>query len=238
MFRGAHQLAINITNGCPLWSIMGFDVTSGPAVSDGVMTAFDSYDNQIHTYGQGPTKMTLNAPDVGVTTETPVTISGTIYDVSAGSKQDAVASNFPNGLPVASDASMEQWMEYVYMQQPFPSNATGVTVMVDVIDSNGNYRNIGTTTSDMSGSFALNWTPDISGNYTVIATFHGSQSYYSSYAEAHFYASNPAAAHPTSAPVQSNAATTTDFMYGIIAVIIVIIIIGALIMVMISRKRP
>ena len=238
MFRGASQLAINITTGCPVWSILGFDVTSGPAVSDGVMTAFDSYDNQIHTYGQGPTQMTVNAPDYGVTTGTPITISGTVTDISAGSKQQAVAANFPNGLPCVSDDSMSQWMEYVYMQQPFPSNATGVPISIDVIDSNGNFRNIGTTTSDVSGSFALNWKPDIAGNYTVVATFHGSQSYYSSYAEAFFYASYPSAAPATPAPATGNYATTTDFMIGIAAVIIVIIIIGVVIMLMVSRKRP
>ncbi len=238
MFRGANQLAINITNGSPVWSILSFDVTSGPAVSDGVMTAFNSYDNQIYAYGTGPTKLTVTAPDIGVTTATPVTISGTITDISAGSKQEAVAANFPNGLPCVSDASMSKWMEYVYMQQQFPANTTGVPISIDVIDSNGNYRNIGTTTSDASGSFSLNWTPDIPGNYTLAATFHGSQSYYSSYSEAHFHALSPSATTSTSAPATANYATTTDFMIGIAAVIIAIIIIGALIMLMLSRKRP
>ena len=41
-------------------------------------------------------------------------ISGTVTDVSAGASQEAVAANFPNGLPCVSDASMTQWMEYVY----------------------------------------------------------------------------------------------------------------------------
>ena len=72
--------------------------------------------------------MTVNAPSVGVTTATPITISGTITDISAGAKQEAVAANFPNGLPAVSDASMTAWMEYVYMQQPTPTNTTGVPI--------------------------------------------------------------------------------------------------------------
>ena len=72
--------------------------------------------------------------------------------------------DFPNGVPAVSDASMSSWMEYVYMQKPKPTNATGVPVTLSVIDSNGNYRHIGTTTSDASGMFGFTWTPDISGH--------------------------------------------------------------------------
>ena len=104
MFRGASQLAINITNGQPVWSILGFDITSPPAISDGIMTTLNSYDNQIYGFGMGPSKTTVTAPDVGVTTATPVTITGTVTDISAGSQQNAVAMNFPNGLPCVSDA--------------------------------------------------------------------------------------------------------------------------------------
>ena len=78
---------------------------------------------------------------------------------------------------------MTQWMEYVYMQKPKPTDVTGVTVSIDVIDANGNQRTIGTTTSDSSGAFSYAWTPDIEGKYTVIASFTGSESYWPSSAE-------------------------------------------------------
>ena len=71
-------------------------------------------------------------------------------------------------------------MEYVYMQQPCPTDVTGVPVDISVLDSNGNYRSIGSTTSDGSGKFALTWTPDIPGDFTIVAAFAGSKSYYSS----------------------------------------------------------
>ena len=43
-------------------------------------------------------------------------------------------------------------MGYVYQQQPLPNNFTGVPVTIDVMDSNGNYRNIGTATTDATGT--------------------------------------------------------------------------------------
>jgi hypothetical protein len=236
LFRGAHQLAINITNGEPVWSIMGFDVTTTPAVSDGVMTAYSSYDNQIYAYSKGPSAMTVTAPNVGVTTATPITIRGTVMDISAGTKQEAQAANFPNGVPCVSDASMAPWMEYVYMQQQCPANATGVPVSIYVIDANNNYRQIGSATSDASGMFTLNWKPDIAGSFTVFAIFAGSESYYTSSAETSFYANEPqpTTATPT-APPQS--AADMYFIPAIAGLFILIIIVLALVVLIMLRKR-
>ncbi len=236
LFRGAQQLAINCTNGQLIWSINGFDVTNGATIVDGIMTVLNAYDNQLYSYGKGPTAMTVTAPDTVVTTGAPVVIRGTITDISAGSQQQAVAANFPKGLPVVSDASMTAWMEYVYMQQTPPSNATGVPISIDVVDSNGNLRNIGTTTSDTSGMFTFTWKPDISGDYKVIATFAGSESYYPTSAETSFTTTSPAATtSATTAP--TNLATTSDLMIynvvGVIAIIIAIAVVGLIIL----RKR-
>jgi hypothetical protein len=237
LFRGAQQLAINITDGKPVWSIMGFDVTTTPAISDGVMTAFSSYDNQIYAYSKGPSAMTVTAPDVGVTTATPITIRGTVIDISAGTKQEAQAANFPYGVPCVSDDSMTQWMEYVYMQQPCPKNATGVPVSISVLDSNGNYRQIGATTSDASGMFTFNWTPDISGSFTVVAIFAGSESYYTSSAETSFYANEApsATAVPTPAPQSTADLYFVPAVAGIIVAIVIATIINTMLL---RRKRP
>jgi hypothetical protein len=229
---------LNITDGSLVWSIDAFDVTSAPAISDGVMTTLNAYDNQIYAWGKGPTVTTVTAPNIGVTTATPITISGTVFDISAGTKQQAQAANFPHGVPAVSDASQSSWMEYVYMQQPCPANVTGVPVSIEVLDTNGNYRQIGTTTSDGSGAFRFTWTPDITGDYTIVANFAGSESYYPSSAEAFFTVSEPApTASPTTAP-QTNFATTTDLMMGIVVVVIAMVIAIALATVLILRKRP
>src|SRR5208282_5171212 len=108
--------------------------------------------------------------------------------------------DFPAGVPCVSDASESYFMEYVYQQQPVPTDVTGVPVTLTETDHNGNTYTIGTTTSDSSGTWAYNWTPPIPGNYTIVATFAGSNSYYGSCAETHIYASSPA---PTAAPTAS-----------------------------------
>ena len=238
LFRGASQLALNITNGKLLWSIMSFDVTNSMTISDGIGVLLNAYDNQIYAYGMGPSKTTVCAPDVGVTTATPITISGTVTDISAGSQQQAVAANFPNGLPCVSDASMKQFMEAVYMQQPLPTNITGVPVQIAVLDSNGNHYPIGTVTTDQSGSFSLTWTPIITGNYTVYASFAGTQSYYGSYAETHFYASSPPATPAPTAPPVTGLASTASLELGVAVIVIVIVIIGVAILAVMLRKRP
>ena len=88
---------------------------------------------------------------------------------------------------------MSSFMEAVYEQQPMPTNITGVPVTISVLDSNGNYRTVGTTTSDAMGTYGFTWTPNIPGNYTVYATFGGSGGYYGSSASTYIYASSPVA---------------------------------------------
>jgi uncharacterized protein GlcG (DUF336 family) len=167
---------------------------------------------------------------------TSIVIEGTVMDISAGSKQEGVIQNFPQGLPAVSDTSQSQWMEYVYKQQTKPTNATGVPVTINVVDANGNYRTIGTTTSDATGFFSYQWTPDITGKYTVYASFGGSESYWPSQATSVFAVDEPAA---TPAPTQALTASAADayLLPGIIAIIIAIAIVGAVLLLAI-RRRP
>ena len=122
------------------------------------------------------------------------------------------------------------------MQQPCPTDVTGVPVSIEVLDSNGNYRQIGTTKSDGSGTFALTWTPDIPGDYIVIANFAGSEAYYSSNAETHFTASAPA---PTASPYPTVNLPPTEIYLAVstIAIIVAIAIVGFVIVIQL-RKRP
>jgi hypothetical protein len=237
LFLGAQQLAVNCTTGQLVWNIDAFDADSWPVTAYGVMTVINSYDNQIYAYGMGPSKTTVTAPNVGVTTSTPITISGTVTDISAGSQQQAVAANFPNGLPCVSDASMTQLMESVYMQQPMPTNMTGVPVTLSVIDSNNNQRQIGITSTNAMGTYGFTWTPDISGDYTIIATFAGSGSYYGSSAQTYFHASAPQTPAPTAEPI-SFASAQSYILAGVAAIIVVIVIIGAVLAMLMLRKRP
>jgi hypothetical protein len=242
LFHGAQMLALNITDGSLIWKILGTYVES-TSIAYGILLSRNCYDNMIYAFGKGPSAMTVTAPNIGVTTETPITITGTVMDVSPGThyltdpeltmtKQNEVALRFPNGVPCVSDESQSAWMEYVYQQQPKPTNATGVPITIDVIDSNNNYYNIGTVTSDTSGTFAFTWTPIIPGEFTVIATFAGSNSYYGSSAETHFYASEAPQPTPESTPMPQTP-VETYFTVSTIAIIAAIAIIGFLIL----RKR-
>jgi hypothetical protein len=237
LFPGGEKLALNCTDGSLVWEISGAFQRSPSPVADGEMLGFNGYDGQIYAFGTGASKTTVTAPDVGVTTATPVTIRGAVTDISAGASQEVVAANYPNGLPCVSDASMTPFMEAVYEQQPMPTNVTGVPVTIAVTDSNGNHYDIGTTTTTPSGFYSLTWTPTIPGNFAVTATFAGTQSYYGSSAQTAFYASSPAA---TPAPTATPAASVADtyFVPAIAGLFVLIIIVLALVVLSMFRKRP
>jgi hypothetical protein len=131
---------------------------------------------------------------------------------------------------------MKDWMGYVYQQKPLPTNFTGVDVTISVIDGNGNYRVIGTTTTDSSGSYGLQWTPDITGKYTVIATFAGTNGYWSSSAETYFAVDQAAA---TATPQATAVPSAADMYFlpavaGLLIAMLVVIVMVALVL----KKHP
>jgi len=231
----ARRDVINCTDGTLVWDILSYEARSGSPVADGVLVSWDSYTAKIFAYGQGPTQTTVSAPDAGVPFGSAVTIKGSVMDISAGVKQEGVIENFPAGVPAVSDASISQWMEYVYKQQTKPTNTTGVTVVIDVLDANNNYRNIGTVTTDANGFFTLAWTPDISGAYKVFATFPGSQGYYASSAVSSFAVD--AAPEHTAAPTQAPASLADQYLLPATGGIIVAIILVGAVLALLLRKR-
>jgi hypothetical protein len=164
-------------------------------------------------------------------------ISGTVTDVSPGTESAAIKLRFPNGVPVMSDASQSDWMLYVYKQFNIPSNAVGVDVTISVVDANGNFREIGTTQTDTSGKYNLQWTPDIAGKYTVIASFAGSGAYFGSFSQTAFGVEE---AHPATPAPTPEPPTVAD-MYlvpGIAGIIVAIIVVGIVLALLMVRKRP
>lgn len=241
IYKGAKARAINATTGQEIWTIS--DYTSeftqmSYVIADGMTTFFNGYDGQIYTLGRGPSQTTVTAPSAGLASGQSVVISGTVTDISAGTKQTQTAANFPNGVPVAADTNMGDWMGFIYQQQPLPTNFAGVPVPISVTDANGNTRVIGTAITDSSGAYTLTWTPDIPGNFKVTANFAGTNSYWPSSAVTSF---NVMEAHPTAAPTNSQTsglASTQDLMLGIAAIIIVVIVIGAVLAILVQRKHP
>ena len=244
IYRNAQQQAINATTGQLIWILN--DVTSeagGPGaaldtgyIADGFSVTLNGYDNQIYCVGRGASATTVSAPDLVAISGQSVIISGTVMDISSGTTQDEQTARFHYGVPVSSDVSMSDWMGYVYQQKPLPTNFTGVDVMLSVVDSNGNYRNIGSATTDAHGFYSLQWMPDISGKYSVIATFAGNKGYWSSSAEAAF-AVQEAAATPTPSPIPQQSVADQYFLPAITGLFLAIIV-SIILTLLVLRKRP
>lgn len=241
IYKGCVITALNATTGKEIWKLSDYPSewsTAGTAwaTADGYLTAMNGYDQQVYSIGRGPSQLTVTAPDLAAASGQSVVIRGAVTDISAGTQQSQQAADFPNGVPLASDANMQDWMGYVYQQMAFPTNFTGVPVTISVVDANGNFRHIGTTTSTSSGTYSLTWTPDIAGDYTVIATFAGTNAYWPSSMMTSFNVmeANPTVA-PTAAPPASN--TDTYILSSAAAIIVVIIIVGA-VTVLMQRKKP
>jgi hypothetical protein len=230
LWRGSYIRCINASNGAELWKVLHWGAGIGGAhltgmcvvMADGYVVGLNLYDNQVYCYGKGPSATTVTAPNTVITQGQSLMVTGTVTDQSPGAK----------GTPAIADESMEAWMEYLYMQQGIPGNATGVEVTLDALDPNGNFVHIGTVTSDMSGGFKKMYTPEVPGEYTVIATFAGSASYYSSYAQT--YVGVDEAPPATAAPEYPQPIDNTlTILYATIAIIITIVIVGILML----RKR-
>jgi hypothetical protein len=234
LYRGERLWCFDADNGDILWKIEGW--WQNPIISDGYLVTNNGYDMQWYTFGKGPSVVTVSAsPKVSIQGSN-VVIEGMVTDESPGAKQYAQTVRFPHGVPVIADDSMGPWMEYLYMQQPLPTDATGVEVLIDVVDSNGNYRNIGKTTSDCYGFYSFEWQPDIPGKYTVVATFAGSESYYASYSETAFTVAE-APLPPVEEPVQTTV-SETYFVPAVAGIIVVLIVGFALVAMLLLRKRP
>jgi outer membrane protein assembly factor BamB len=193
MYRGAQLYCIDANLGKELWSVNAW-CGSTLAVSDGYLVTLNGYDNQIYCFGKGLTATAVTAPNVGVPQGSSVLIQGTVTDQSPGAK--AFSESRILNVAAVSDSDQKAWMEYLYEQQPKPTNTTGVPVHLTAIDPNGNFQDLGNVTTNALGNYAIQWTPPVPGLYTITATFEGSNSYYSSEAGTSFAVSKPTAASP------------------------------------------
>jgi outer membrane protein assembly factor BamB len=235
--RGAPFFALDVETGEEVFRVNGMfrqTLWGGLGIiGDSIIATQDTYDNRIYAIGKGPSATTVTAsPKVSVHGSS-VLVEGTVMDVSPGTSDYALTARFPSGVPAVSDESMSDWMLYVYKQFARPANATGVTVTLDAVDPNGNWKHIDTVTSDSSGTFKKMFTPEVPGEYTIIATFPGSGAYYASYAQTAIGVSEaPPATPPPQYPVPM------DYTMSIIGATIAVIIAVAIATILILRKRP
>jgi outer membrane protein assembly factor BamB len=234
--RGAPMVCLNATTGEEIWRISWFSNWWGGSnvIGDGVMAGLNAgYDGRIYSFGRGASATTVSASPKISTNGDNVIVEGYVTDIAPGTTSYDVAARFPNGVPAVSDESMTEWMEYVYMQYPRPTDVTGVDVTISVLDPNGNVYDVSTATSDASGFFSCVFEPEVPGKYTVIASFAGSKAFYGSFAET---AINVEEVTVTEQPVVEEKQSIAD-LYFIPAVIAIIVAI-AIATVLILRKKP
>jgi outer membrane protein assembly factor BamB len=232
--RGWSMYAINATTGQLVWKIYNPMVPG--AIADGYLTAANPYDGYMYVFGKGQSTSTLAVSPEVIAQGSTIHIKGTVMDQSPAQA----------GTPCVSKDSMTLEMEHIHMAMPIAGlwgneTITGVPVILTAIAADGTVTDIGTViTNGYYGTFGTSWTPPKAGEYTIMASFAGDDSYGSSTAATTFTV-GPAVASPTQAPTVTQAptgyATTSDIatymIGGVVAIIIAIAIVGALVL----RKR-
>jgi hypothetical protein len=228
-YHGAMTRCVNATTGTLLWQVYGISSWQEQAVADGYYVWFNCNDGRVYCIGPGPSATTATASPSVITKGNSVLITGTVTDQSPNTDL--------KGTACISDADQSLWMDYMVQQSvAAPMNAKGVEVTLDAVDPNGNFIHIDTVTSDMSGMFQKMFTPEVPGEYTIIATFAGSGSYGASYAETAIGVTEaPPATPPPQYPVPVD--YTMAIIGAAIAVIIAVAIVG-LMLARVLRKQP
>jgi outer membrane protein assembly factor BamB len=213
LYRGAKLIALDAETGNKIWDISFWRTgwANMPAIADGYMVSVNNYDNQIYCFGKGQTATTVAGPENVQPLGASVLLKGTVLDQSPGAA----------GTPAIADEYMSEWMEYLYMQKSCPMMLNGVEVKLETLDPNGNFYEIGRTTSDASGLYSLDWVPPVPGKYTIFATFEGSGSYFRSYSETAILVSGATSAGQSMEPEPTEAPLITTEMALIIAAVII-----------------
>ncbi len=224
--RGWGLHCINVTTGELIWKTK----TAGSigAVADGYLT-LAGQDGILYVYGKGKSATTITAPDIAAPLGSEIVIRGTVLDMSPAQLS----------TPCVNKDSMTTQMEYLHRQMPIAglwNNETivGVPVSLDTVDPNGNSIHIGDVITDgYSGTFGFTWKPEITGQYTVTATFMGDDSYGSSFATTYVNINEAPQASATASPIAQDTGTDTlmiTVIVGFVAVIIAIALVGLLLM--------
>jgi len=224
--RGNTLFCLNALTGELIWKFRGFmdrgaNGGNTAGISGGIMWVYNLYDGRLYAFGKGQTTTTVSAPETAIPLGDGVLIQGTVMDQSPASP----------GTPAIADADQEAYMEYLYTQNQVLPNAKGVTVHLQAMVSDGNLMDVTHVTTDAMGHYEYTWTPPSQGTYKIIATFEGSESYYSSSGQAGL---SVGAAAPTPATPEAAPDNTPMFIGSTSAIIIAIAIVGILLL----RKRP
>ena len=206
LYEGESLYCLDYKTGQQLWNMTGWWEQAG--ISNGHYVTHNCYDNQIYDIAKGPSSVTVSVTPSIQNHGSMVMIQGTVNDISPGAIQLIADGKF-NVVPLVSDVDQGRFMNYLYQQQQKPTDAKGVLVHLTAMAPDGSTKDLGYVTSDLSGHYALTWTPDQIGTYTVTAAFEGSNSYWPSSAETSIGMQNAPAAAVTPTPTAAPTAVVT-----------------------------
>lgn len=238
--RGAPYACINATTGEEIWRVDGLmrgsDWGGRGLIGDSILVKIDTYNVQLYAVGKGPSATKVEAsPSVSTYGAGSILVTGRVTDISPGTNDYRIAARFPDGVPAVSDDSMSQWMTYVYKNLPKPIDAIGVDVTIYVLDPNNNYYKVAETTSDATGFYKATFTPEVPGEYVVIAKFDGTNSYYGSSSQTAIVVEDVADDKP--GPTESPPSTVEQYFWVAVAAIIAVIVICFIITILLLKKK-
>ena len=224
--RGWQLHCINATNGEGIFKT----IMSGSmgAIADGYLAVSESYTGTLYVLGKGQSQTTVTAPDTAVPLGTALVVKGTVVDLSPAQP----------GTPCVSKESMALQMEHIHKQMPIDGlwhneTLTGVPVSLTAIGSDGSFVDLGTATTDgYYGTFSKTWTPPKEGDYKIVASFAGDESYGSSGAST----SVSVGAAPAQVVIPEQI-QPPDYTMTIVGMGIAIIIAVALVGLLVLRKK-
>jgi hypothetical protein len=151
-YRGNTLKAIDAVTGEEVWDIMGY--YNPASLAYGTFIASETPSGYTYAFAKGETATTVSVQNDVYTKGNAILIKGTITDQSPAQP----------GTAAVSDESMTAWMEYLHMQQPKPTNTTGVQITLTAVDQSGASTVIDQVWSDANGNFKKLWTPTLKVN--------------------------------------------------------------------------
>jgi hypothetical protein len=211
--RGGKLYCVSLADGHRIWSLDGFynkaGVTNYGGIANGILWYASILDGSIWFIGKGETETSVSASPKVIANGGSVLVEGLVIDKVPGEPTQTLATSY---IPAVSDDSQVGLMEYLWNGKPLWTNMTGVQVSLVAIDESGGVTDIGTVRSDSSGHYKYLWTPTTKGTYTIAASFPGSDSYYSSYAETSVGVTAAVTPIVTPTPTSTTAPTPTPIV--------------------------
>lgn len=233
LYKGYSIYCVDAESGDEIYKMFSWAGQTGgrglstSVLASGFLVYYNYYDNSVFCVGKGPSKTTVTVQNNAIAKGESILINGRVTDTASGTEQNEQAARFPDGVPAVSDEDMAAWMEYVYMQKPCPETVTGVPVKLTAFDSNGGMVDLGYVTSDGSGVYTKMWTPENEGEYRIVASFEGSKSYWTSYAETTVGVGPPSATQATDlTPIEDRISNQMNYLLAILVIVIIALLIA------------